>query len=149
MLNDFPLAPPVPSWNDLYLRFTDADAANAALLAAGLMTETQALVDSEGNVLQPAGYAPAPHATIDTVGIITRTSYPDFKPAVTEEREVEGMDGQMVTITEVVTPEEYGEPVFTELEGWHVNVRLKADQATPDNLVQYQVAPANPVRIWA
>lgn len=148
MLDDLPLSPPVPSWNDLYLRFTDADAANAALLAAGLLTETQALLDADGNVLIPAGYAPV-NATIDTVGIITKTSYPDFKPAVTAERDVEGMDGQMVTITEVVTPAEYGEPVFTDLEGWHVNVRLKADQATPANLEQYKVAPANPVRVWA
>ena len=148
MLDDLPLSPPVPSWNDLFLRFTDADAAAAALLAAGLLTETQALLDADGNVLQPAGYAPV-NATIDTVGIITRTSYPDFKPAVTAEREVEGIDGQMVTITEVVTPAEYGEPVFTDLDGWHVNVRLKADQATPANLEQYKVAPANPVRVWA
>lgn len=148
MLDNLPLSPPVPSWNDLFLRFTDADAATAALLAAGLLTETQALIDAEGNVLQPAGYAPV-NASIDTVGIITRTSYPDFVPAVTAEREVEGFDGKMYTITEVVTPAEYGEPVFTDLEGWHVNVRLKADQATPANLEQYKVAPANPVRVWA
>ena len=148
MLDDLPFSPPVPSWNDLFLRFTDADAATAALLAAGLLTETQALLDEDGNIVQPAGYAPS-NATIDTVGIITRTSYPDFVPAITAEREVEGMDGQMVTITEVVTPAEYGEPVFTDLDGWHVNVRLKADQATPANLEQYKVAPANPVRVWA
>lgn len=148
MLDNIPLSPPVPSWNDLFLRFTDADAATAALLAAGLLTETQALLDEDGNVLIPAGYAPI-NATIDTVGIITKTSYPDFVPAVTAEREVEGMDGQMVTITEVVTPAEYGEPVFTDLEGWHVNVRLKADQVTPANLEPFKVAPANPVRVWA
>lgn len=148
MLDDLHLSPPVPSWNDLFLRFTDADAATAALLAAGLLTETQALIDAEGNVLMPAGYAPV-NATIDTVGIITRTSYPDFVPAVTAEREVEGFDGKMYTITEVVTPAEYGEPVFTDLEGWHVNVRLAASTPTPANLEQYKVAPANPVRVWA
>jgi hypothetical protein len=138
----------VPSWNDLYLRFDDQDAATAALLAAGLLTETQALLDADGNVLIPAGYAPV-NASIDTVGIITRTSYPDYVPAVTAEREVEGFDGQVTTVTEVITPAEYGEPVFTDLDGWHVNVRLKADQATPANLEQYKVAPANPVRVWA
>lgn len=148
MLDDLPLSPPVPSWNDLFLRFTDADAANAALLAAGLLTETQALLDADGNILQPAGYAPV-NASIDTVGIITRTSYPDFVPAVTAEREVEGFDGKMYTITEVVTPAEYGEPVFTDLDGWHVNVRLAASTPTPANLEQYKVAPANPVRVWA
>ena len=148
MLDNLPLSPPVPSWNDLFLRFADADAANAALLAAGLLTETQALLDADGNVLIPAGFAPV-NASIDTIGIITRTSYPDFVPAVTAEREVEGMDGKMFTITEVVTPAEYGEPVFTDLDGWHVNVRLKADQATPANLEAFKVAPANPVRVWA
>ena len=148
MLDNLPLSPPVPSWNDLFLRFADADAANAALLAAGLLTETQALLDAEGNVLIPAGYAPV-NASIDTIGVITRTSYPDFVPAVTAEREVEGLDGKMFTITEVVTPAEYGEPVFTDLDGWHVNVRLKADQATPANLEAFKVAPANPVRVWA
>ena len=128
MLDNLPLSPPVPSWNDLFLRFADADAANAVLI--------------------PAGYAPV-NASIDTIGIITKTSYPDFVPAVTAEREVEGLDGKMFTITEVVTPAEYGEPVFTDLDGWHVNVRLKADQATPANLEAFKVAPANPVRVWA
>jgi hypothetical protein len=148
MLDNLPLSPPVPSWNDLFLRFTDADAANAALLAAGLLTETQALLDADGNVRIPAGFAPV-NASIDTIGVITRTSYPDFVAAVTAEREVEGLDGKMFTITEVVTPAEYGEPVFTDLDGWHVNVRLKADQATPANLEAFKVAPANPVRVWA
>ena len=148
MLDNLSLSPPVPSWNDLFLRFADADAANAALLAAGLLTETQALLDADGNVLIPAGFAPV-NASIDTIGIITKTSYPDFVAAVTAEREVEGMDGKMFTITEVVTPAEYGEPVFTDLDGWHVNVRLKADQATPANLEAFKVAPANPVRVWA
>lgn len=148
MLDNLPLSPPVPSWNDLFLRFADANAATAALLAAGLLTETQALLDAEGNVLIPAGFAPV-NASIDTIGVITKTSYPDFVAAVTAEREVEGLDGKMFTITEVVTPAEYGEPVFTDLDGWHVNVRLKADQATPANLEQYKVAPANPIRVWA
>jgi len=124
MLDDLPLAPPVPSWNDLFLRFTDADAATAALLAAGLLTETQALLDADGNVLIPAGYAPV-NATIDTVGTI-------YKPT-----------GNTITT-------DMGEqPEMAALDGWHVNVRLKADQATPANLEQYKVAPANPVRIWA
>jgi len=148
MLDDLQLTPPVPVWNDLMLRFASEQEATEQLIAAGLLIETQALLDADGNVLIPAGYAPV-NATIETVGIITRTSYPDFVPAVTAEREVEGMDGQMVTITEVVTPAEYGEPVFTDLDGWHVNVRLKADQATPANLEQFKVAPANPVRVWA
>lgn len=120
MLDDLPLAPPAPSWNDLFLRFADADAATAALLAAGLLTETQALLDQDGNVLIPAGYAPS-NASIDTVGTI-------YKPT-----------GNMVE----------DQPEMAPLDGWHVNVRLKADQATPANLEPYKVAPANPVRVWA
>lgn len=124
MLDNLPLSPPVPSWNDLFLRFADADAATAALLAAGLLTETQALLDADGNVLMPAGYAPS-NATIDTVGTI-------YKPT-----------GNTITT-------DMGEqPEMAALDGWHVNVRLKADQATPANLEQYKVAPANPVRVWA
>jgi hypothetical protein len=124
MIDDLPLTPPVPSWNDLFLRFADADAANAALLAAGLLTETLAMLDADGNVLIPAGYAPV-NATIDTVGTI-------YKPT-----------GNTITT-------DMGEqPEMAPLDGWHVNVRLKADQATPDGLTQYVVTPANPVRIWA
>jgi hypothetical protein len=124
MIDDLPLTPPVPSWNDLFLRFADADAANAALLAAGLLTETLAMLDADGNVLIPAGYAPV-NATIDTVGTI-------YKPT-----------GNTITT-------DMGEqPEMAPLDGWHVNVRLKADQATPDSLTQYVVTPANPVRIWA
>ncbi len=123
MLDNLPLSPPVPSWNDLFLRFTDADAATAALLAAGLLTETQALLDADGNVLIPAGYAPV-NATIDTVGTI-------YKPT-----------GNTITT-------DMGEqPEMAPLDGWHVNVRLSADQATPDSLMAYQVFPANPVRVW-
>jgi hypothetical protein len=124
MIDDLPLTPPVPSWNDLFLRFDDADASNAALLAAGLLTETLAMLDADGNVLIPAGYAPV-NATIDTVGTI-------YKPT-----------GNTITT-------DMGEqPEMAPLDGWHVNVRLKADQATPDGLTQYVVTPANPVRIWA
>ena len=124
MLDNLPLFPPVPSWNDLFLRFTDADAATAALVAAGLLTETQALLDADGNVLIPAGYAPS-NASIDTVGTI-------YKPT-----------GNTITT-------DMGEqPEMAPLDGWHVNVRLKADQATPANLEQFKVAPANPVRVWA
>lgn len=125
MLDDLVISPPVPSWNDLFLRFADADAATAALLAAGLLTETQALLDADGNVLIPAGHAPAPHATIDTVGTI-------YKPT-----------------GETIETDMGEQPEMAPLDGWHVNVRLAADTPTPDSLVAYQVAPTNPVRVWA
>jgi hypothetical protein len=149
MLDDLPLTPPVPLWTDLYLKFSSEQAAYEQLLAAGLLIETQALLAEDETVIIPAGYAAAPGASVDYIGVITKISYPDFVPAVTAEREVEGMDGKMFTITEVVEHAVYGEPTFTDLDGWHVNVRLKADQATPANLEQYKVAPANPVRVWA
>jgi hypothetical protein len=125
MIDDLPLTPPVPSWNDLFLRFVDADAANAALLAAGVLTETLAMLDADGNVLIPAGYAPAQHATIDTVGVI-------YRPTGNE-----------------IETELGPQPEMAPLDGWHVNVRLPADYPTPESLTAYQVAPANPVRIWA
>ena len=81
------------------------------------------------------------------MGIITRTSYPDFVPAVTAEREVEGMDGQLTTVTEVVTPAEYNEPVFTDLEGWHVNVRLMPGEGCAP-LESYKTTPSSPLRVW-
>ena len=111
------------NWNDLCLRFDSQDAANAALLAAGLLTETQAMLDADGNVLQPAGYAPN-GAAIDTIGLI-------YKP----------------TGNTIAT--DMGEqPEMAPLDGWHVNVRLTGEQETPDSLVASQVFPANPVRVW-
>lgn len=124
MLDDLSLSPPVPSWNDLFLRFPSQNAANAALLAAGLLTETMALVDAEDNILQPAGYAPV-NASIDSIGVI-------YKPT-----------------GKTITTDEGEQPEMALLDGWHVNVRLTADQETPANLEQYKVAPANPVRVWA
>lgn len=110
-------------WNDLCLRFDSQDTANAALLAAGLLTETQALLDADGNVLMPAGYAPN-GAAIDIIGTI-------YKP------------------TGSVTETELGpRPEMAPLDGWHVNVRLEANTPTPDSLVTYQVFPAAPVRVW-
>jgi len=37
----------------------------------------------------------------------------------------------------------------TTLTGWHVNIRILDGSALPDELVQYVITPANPVRIWA
>jgi len=149
MLDDLPLTPPVPLWTDLYLKFSSEQAAYEQLLAAGLLIETQALLAEDETVIIPAGYAAAPGASVDYIGVITKTSYPDFVPAVTAEREVEGLDGKTFTITEVVEHAIYGEPTFTDLDGWHVNVRLAASTPTPANLEQYKVTPAAPVRVWA
>ena len=125
MIDDLPLAPAVPLWTDLFLKFTSEEAAYAALLAAGLLTETQAFLDQEGNVLQPAGYAAAPGASVDYVGVI-------YKPT-----------GNTITT-------EMGEqPEMAPLDGWHVNVRLSADRNCPEALQGAVVSPATPSRVWA
>jgi len=124
MLDDLPLTPPVPLWNDLRLRFASEAEATEQLLAAGLLIETQALIGPDEQVIQPAGHAPAPGATIDTVGVI-------YKPT-----------------GETVTTDMGEQPEMAPIEGWHVNVRLAADHLVPE-LDAYKVTPANPVRIWA
>lgn len=110
---------PAPSWNDLFLRFPDEATANSTLLAAGLLTETQALLDADGNVLQPAGYAA--RGTIDSIGTI-------YEPL-----------GAMV---------DGEDPAPVALPGWHVNVRMAVGEPTPEGLEQYLVTPTNPVRGW-
>ena len=124
MLDDLPLTPPVPVWNDLMLRFASEQEATEQLAAAGLLIETQALLDADEQVIIPAGHAPAPGASIDTIGVI-------YKPT-----------GQTITT-------DMGEQLeMAPIDGWHVNVRLKADHLVPE-LDTFKVTPANPVRIWA
>lgn len=124
MLDDLPLTPPVPLWNDLMLRFASEAEANEQLLAAGLLQETQALIGPDEQVLHPAGYASAPGASIDTVGVI-------YKPT-----------------GETIETDMGEQPEMAAIDGWHVNVRLKVDHLVPE-LDAYKVEPANPVRVWA
>lgn len=124
MLDDLPLTPPVPLWNDLMLRFASEQEATEQLLAAGLLQETQALIGPDEQILQPAGHAPAPGASIDSIGTI-------YQPT-----------GNMITT-------DMGEqPEMAPLPGWHVNVRLAADHLVAA-LDGYKVEPAVPVRVWA
>ena len=124
MLDDLPMTPPVPLWNDLMLRFASEAEATEQLKAAGLLVDTQALLDSDNNVLVPAGHVPADGASVDTVGVI-------YKPT-----------GNTITT-------DMGEqPEMAPIDGWHVNVRLKADHLIPV-LDAYKVTPAAPVRVWA
>ncbi len=104
------------TFNDLMLRFADEAEATEQLAAAGLLVEFK--------TQESAGYAPAPGASIDTIGVI-------YKPT-----------GNTITT-------DMGEqPEMEPLPGWHVNVRLKADHLVP-GLDPYRVAPVHPVRVWA
>lgn len=118
---NLPLASAKPLFNDYYCKFASEEAANTALVAAGVLTHVEAVVDEEGNVLQPAGFA-ATGASVDVIGLI-------YKPT-----------GEMQQT-------EFGEaPVMAAVTGWHVNVRSSTEIAA---LSQYDVAPATPARVWA
>jgi hypothetical protein len=124
LIDDLPLTPPVPLWTDLYLKFSSEQAAYEQLLAAGLLIETQALLAEDETVIIPAGYAAAPNASVDYIGVI-------YKPT-----------GNTITT-------DMGEqPEMAPIDGWHVNVRLAANHLVPE-LDAFKVTPANPVRIWA
>jgi hypothetical protein len=125
MLDDLPLTPPVPLWTDLYLKFSSEQAAYEQLLAAGLLIETQALLAEDETVIIPAGYAAAPGASVDYIGVI-------YKPT-----------GNTITT-------DMGEqPEMEPLPGWHVNVRLSADRTCPEALQGAIVSPSTPSRVWA
>jgi len=125
MLDDLPLTPPVPLWTDLYLKFSSEQAAYEQLLAAGLLIETQALLAEDETVIIPAGYAAAPGASVDYIGVI-------YKPT-----------GNTIET-------EMGEqPEMAPLPGWHVNVRLSADRTCPEALQGAIVSPSTPSRVWA
>jgi hypothetical protein len=125
MLDDLPLTPPVPLWTDLYLKFSSEQAAYEQLLAAGLLIETQALLAEDETVIVPAGYAAAPGASVDYIGVI-------YKPT-----------GNTITT-------DMGEqPEMEPLPGWHVNVRLSADRTCPEALQGAIVSPSTPSRVWA
>jgi hypothetical protein len=125
MLDDLPLTPPVPLWTDLYLKFSSEQTAYEQLLAAGLLIETQALLAEDETVIVPAGYAAAPSASVDYIGVI-------YKPT-----------GQMIET------EMGDQPEMEPLPGWHVNVRLSADRTCPEALQGAIVSPSTPSRVWA
>jgi hypothetical protein len=104
------------TFNDLMLRFASEQEATEQLAAAGLLVEFK--------TQESAGYAPAPGASVDYIGVI-------YKPT-----------GNTITTSMGEQPE------MAPIEGWHVNVRLKADHLVP-GLDPYRVAPLHPVRVWA
>jgi hypothetical protein len=125
LIDDLPLTPPVPLWTDLYLKFSSEQAAYEQLLAAGLLIETQALLAEDETVIIPAGYAAAPGASVDYIGVI-------YKPT-----------------GETITTDMGEQPEMEPLPGWHVNVRLSADRTCPEALQGAIVSPSTPSRVWA
>lgn len=119
---NLPMAPAKPLFNDYYCKFASEEVANTALVAAGALAHVDALLDEAGNVLTPAGFAPANGASVDVIGQI-------YKP--TGEMEQTDMGER---------------PVMAAVPGWHVNVRSSTEI---EALKQYDVAPATPARVWA
>ena len=108
--------------NDLYLKFADKAQADSVLYTT---TPVLAVVDTEGNVITPAGedIVTPNFANIDVIGTIYRPT-----------GEVETVDGMEV-------------PVMAALEGYHVNVRA-VDGEDTSALTSFAVAPSVPMRVW-
>ena len=108
--------------NDLYLKFADKAQADSVLYTT---TPVLAVVDTEGNVITPAGedIVTPNFANIDVIGTIYRPT-----------GEVETVDGMEV-------------PVMAALDGYHVNVRA-VDGEDTSALTSFAVVPSVPCRIW-
>jgi len=107
--------------NDLYLKFADKAQADPVLYTT---TPVLAVVDTEGNVITPAGedIVTPNFANIDVIGTIYRPT-----------GEVETVDGMEV-------------PVMAAIEGYHVNVRAVGEDTSA--LVPFAVSPTVPQRVW-
>jgi hypothetical protein len=90
MLDDLPLTPPVPLWNDLMLRFSDKAEATEQLLAAGLLIEFK--------TQESAGYAPSPGAAVDTVGVIYKPTGNTIITSMGEQPEMAPLPGWHVNV---------------------------------------------------
>ena len=108
--------------NDLYLKFADKAQADSVLYTT---TPVLAVVDTEGNVITPAGedIVTPNFANIDVIGTIYRPT-----------GEVETVDGMEV-------------PVMAALDGYHVNVRA-VDGEDTSALTSFAVVPSVPMRVW-
>ena len=108
--------------NDLYLKFADKAQADSVLYTT---TPVLAVVDTEGNVITPAGedIVTPNFANIDVIGTIYRPT-----------GEVETVDGMEV-------------PVMAALDGYHVNVRA-VDGEDTSALTSFAVMPSVPMRVW-
>ena len=108
--------------NDFYLKFADKAQADSVLYTT---TPVLAVLDTEGNVITPAGedIVTPNFANIDVIGTIYRPT-----------GEVETVDGMEV-------------PVMAALDGYHVNVRA-VDGEDTSALTSFAVVPSVPMRVW-
>lgn len=49
--------------------------------------------------------------------------------------------------TKISSWDKEGNPIFTDVAGYLVN--LRSDKTLPEDLVEYQVYPKTPIRVWA
>ena len=110
---------PAVEYGDMYLRFTDEPTAFEALYKP--VVQTMVVLDEEGTPtyteeVVEGEFVPRYDMSIDTIGVIYNVDSTD--------------------------PEN---PVYTALDGWHVNTRGEM----PEALQQYAVTPTNPRRVWA
>lgn len=50
--------------------------------------------------------------------------------------------------TKITSWSKEGEPTYSPVEGFLVNLR-SANKAIPDSMLEYQVYPRTPIRVWA
>ena len=103
---------------DYYLKFNSEAEAKAVLYRIEGAVEA----DPENGIEAQEGYEVPNYVNIDTIGII-------YKP--TGEM-LQGEDGTY--------------PTMSPIDGWHVNVRVVAEDATA--LEPFKVIPTAPIRIW-
>ena len=90
-----------PAFYDYYLKFTDEATANSVLASSGVVVQTEAVLDEEGNIAVPAGIVPIEGCAVDVVGTISKVDNTD--------------------------PEN---PKVTSIEGWHINVRSLEEKSS-------------------
>lgn len=102
---------------DFYLKFADENEAHSVLYRIEGAVEA----DEDLGIEAVEGYEVPNYRNIDTIGIIHEDGEWDE-------------EGQVIT-----------EP--TQLDGWHVNVRL-IDGEDESALEPFMVNPATPIRVW-
>ena len=103
-------------YRDLYLKFESKEQADELLF-----DKIEAVLDAEGNEVQPEFNKPK-FMNTDVIGDIYRPT------------------GKKITVDDIEVPE------MKKLDGYHVNLRVAAEDTSA--IDQYKVEPANPARVW-